>query len=339
MTDGLTVAVVGATGAVGEEMRAVLGERRFPVGRLVPLASARSAGGSVEWRGDDIRVDVLDDDSFRGVDLALFSAGTTVSERYAAVAVKAGCVVVDNTRAFRMDEAVPLVVPEVNRDALDGHAGIIANPNCSTIQMVVPLAPLHRAAGIKRIVVSSYQAASGAGRAAMDELRDQTVALLNFREPRVEQFQRRLAFDVIPEIDVFLPEGDTREERKMVDETRKIMSLPNLAVSATCVRVPVFVGHCLAVNVEFERALTAEAARALLAAAEGVEIDDDPNAYATTADVAGRDETFVGRVRADPSVPHGLNLWVAADNLRKGAATNAVQIAEELVARQLMRVP
>ncbi len=339
MTDGLTVAVVGATGAVGEEMRAVLGERRFPVRRLVPLASARSAGGSVDWRGNDVRVELLDEDSFRGVDLALFSAGTTVSEQFAAIAVKAGCVVVDNTCAFRMDKTVPLVVPEVNREALDDHKGIIANPNCSTIQMVVPLAPLHRAAGIKRIVVCSYQAASGAGRAAMDELRDQTVALLNFREPRVEQFQRRLAFDVIPEIDVFMPEGDTREERKMVDETRKIMGLPDLPVSATCVRVPVFVGHCLAVNVEFERPLDAADARALLLEAEGIEMDVDPNAYATTADVAGRDETFVGRVRDDASVAHGLNMWVAADNLRKGAATNAVQIAEDLLTRQLMRVP
>ena len=335
-----TVAVVGATGAVGEQMLEVLERRDFPVGKLLPLASARSVGKEVTFRGEAYPVRELTAQSFAGVDLALFSAGASVSRDFAPAAAAAGAWVVDNTSHFRMHDDVPLVVPEVNPGHLkDAPRRIIANPNCSTIQMVVPLAPLHRAAGIKRIVVSSYQAASGAGRAAMDELRDQTVALLNFREPRVEQFQRRLAFDVIPEIDVFLPEGDTREERKMVDETRKIMSLPNLAVSATCVRVPVFVGHCLAVNVEFERALTAEAARALLAAAEGVEIDDDPNAYATTADVAGRDETFVGRVRADPSVPHGLNLWVAADNLRKGAATNAVQIAEELVARQLMRVP
>jgi len=339
LSDGFTVAVVGATGAVGEEMCAVLAERRFPVGRLVPLASERSAGGSISFRGDDVLVRKLEDDSFEGVDLALFSAGSSVSERFADSAVASGCVVVDNTRAFRMSPGVPLVVPEVNASALDGHRGIIANPNCSTIQMVVALAPLHRAAGIKRVVVASYQASSGAGRAAMDELRDQTVALLNFREPKVEQFQRRLAFDVIPEIDSVLPEGDTREERKMVDETRKILGVPDLPVSATCVRVPVFVGHCLAVNVELKGALSAEDARAALAKADGVVIDDDPHAYATTADVAGRDETFVGRVRRDPSVAHGINLWVAADNLRKGAATNSVQIAEMLVERDLLRVP
>ena len=338
MATGLTVAVVGATGVVGEEMRAVLDERRFPVDRLVALASSRSAGGTVDWRGSDVLVTELDDESFRGVDLALFSAGASVSERFADSAVAAGCVVVDNTRAFRMSPSVPLVVPEVNSDALGDHRGIIANPNCSTIQMVVALAPLHRAAGIKRVVVSSYQAASGAGRAAMDELRDQTVALLNFRDPKVEQFQRRLAFDVIPEIDVVLPEGDTREERKMVDETRKILGRPDLAVSATCVRVPVFVGHCLAVNVELERALSVEDARRVLGEADGVVIDDDPAAYHTTADVAGRDETFVSRVRLDPSVEHGLNLWVVADNLRKGAATNSVQIAEALLERRLMRV-
>ncbi len=338
MGEGLTVAVVGATGAVGEELRAVLEERSFPVQRLVLLASARSAGGTVQWRGDKLTVEELDDESFRGVDLALFSAGTSVSERYADSAVAAGAVVVDNTRAFRMSPGVPLVVPEVNADALAKHSGIIANPNCSTIQLVVALAPLHQAAGIKRVVVSSYQAASGAGRAAMDELRDQTVALLNFRDPKVEHFQRRLAFDVIPEIDVMLPEGDTREERKMVDETRKILGLAGLGVSATCVRVPVFVGHCLSVNVEFERALSPEEARIALAAADGIVIDDDPAAYATTADVAGQDETYVGRVRRDTSVEHGLNLWVAADNLRKGAATNAVQIAEALLERRLMRV-
>ena len=339
MGDGLTVAVVGATGVVGEEIRTVLAERRFPVERLVPLASARSAGGSVDWAGDDVVVRLLDDQSFDGVDLALFSAGSDVSERFAPLAVKAGAVVVDNTRAFRMDPEVPLVVPEVNADALTGHRGVVANPNCSTIQMVVALAPLHRAAGIRRVVVSSYQAASGAGRAAMDELRDQTVATLSFRDPPVEQFQRRLAFDVIPQIDVFMPDGDTREERKMVDETRKILGAPDLPVTATCVRVPVFVGHCLAVNVELEADLDPRDAHALLTKSEGLVVDADRDVYPTSVDVVGQDETFVGRIRRDPSVAHGLNLWIAADNLRKGAATNAVQIAEQLRQRHLLHVP
>ncbi len=338
-SERLTVAVVGATGAVGEEMISVLREQRFPVGRLLPLASERSAGSTVDWHGDDIRVEVADEAAFEGVDLALFSAGGSVSERLAPAAVKAGAVVVDNTRHFRMEPGVPLVVPEVNADHLESHRGIIANPNCSTIQMVVALAPLHRAAGVKRVVVSTYQAASGAGRAAMDELKDQAVALLNFRDPPVKKFQRRLAFDVIPQIDVFLPDGDTREEWKMVVETQKILDAPNLPVTATCVRVPVFVGHCISLNVELERDLPPEEARALLAESPGIRMDPERDVYPTAVDVAGRDETFVGRVRRDPSVPHGLNLWVAADNLRKGAATNAVQIARALLDRGLCRVP
>jgi len=330
---GLVVAIVGATGAVGEEMRAVLAEHDFPVSRLVPLASQRSAGTQVEWRGEQVTVQVLDDDAFEGVDLALFSAGTTVSERYAPKAVAAGAIVVDNTRAFRMHPEIPLVVPEVNAHALADHPGIIANPNCSTIQMVAALQPLHAAAGLKRVVVSTYQSASGAGREAMDELRDQTVALLNFAEAKAQVFPRRLAFDVLPHIDRFEDDGYTREEHKMVNETRKIMGLPDLPVVATCVRVPVFVGHACSINVEFERPLDVAAALDALEAAPGLVVERDPTRYPTTADCVGEDAVYIGRVRRDPSVNHGLALWVVADNLRKGAATNSVQIAEALLER------
>ncbi len=336
---GLRVAVVGATGVVGREMIAVLASRRFPVADLLPLASERSAGEHVEWGGADVLVEALDDDAFEGIDLALFSAGASVSERYAPLAVKAGAVVVDNTSAFRMLPEVPLVVPEINAHALVGHRGIIANPNCSTIQMVLALAPLEAAAGVERVVVSTYQAASGAGRDAMDELRDQTIDLLNFREAKVKHFARRLAFDVIPQIDTFQPDGRTREERKMIDEPRKIMERPDLRVAVTCVRVPVFVGHCVSLNVELRGPLPLARALEVLRAAPGLVVADRPEDFPTAADAAGQDEVFIGRVRIDDSVPHGLDLWVVADNLRKGAATNAVQICEALLARDLLRVP
>lgn len=331
--EGLVVAVVGATGAVGEEMRRVLDEHDFPVARLKPLASERSAGTTIEWRGHRIPVEVLGDDSFADVDLALFSAGTSVSTAFAPKAAAAGAIVVDNSRAFRMHPEVPLVVPEVNAAALDRHDGIIANPNCSTIQMVVALEPLRAAAGLKRVVVSTYQAASGAGRAAMDELRDQTVALLNFGEPKHRVFPRRLAFDVLPHIDTFADDGFTGEEHKMIRETRKIMSLPDLPVCATCVRVPVFIGHACSVNVELGAPMTVEAAHAALGAVPGVHVFDERDRYPTAADVVGEDGVFVGRIRQDPSVPAGLAMWIVADNLRKGAATNAVQIAEALIER------
>jgi len=313
-------------------MLEVLEERKFPVERIVPLASARSAGVGITWRGRSVKVEELTADSFEGVDLALFSAGAAISEEFGPIAVEAGTVVVDNSRAFRMVPQIPLVVPEVNPAALEGEVKLVANPNCSTIQVVAALAPLHAAAGLKRVVFSSYQSASGAGRDAMDELRDQAVALLNFGTPPVKQFQRRLAFDVLPQIDRFEPDGFTREEHKMVFETRKIMDLPELPVCATCVRVPVFVGHAVSVNAEFERPIDVETARAALEAAEGIELYDGYESYPMTADVVGSDPVHVGRVRTDPSVPHGLALWVVADNLRKGAATNAVQIAERLVA-------
>ncbi len=330
---GWTVAIVGATGAVGGELMSVLAERSFPVKRLVALASERSAGSEVEFAGEPLKVAPLNDSSFEGVDLALFSAGAAVSEQYAPLAVRAGAVVVDNTSFFRMHADVPLVVPEVNPAAVDVHRGILANPNCSTIQAVVALAPLHGLAGLRRVVYSTYQSASGAGRQAMEELKDQTVALLSFRDPPVSRFPRRLAFDCIPQIDTFLDDGSTKEERKMVEETRKIFNLPGLAVVATCVRVPVFVGHAVAVFVEFDRSITLEAARAALRDAPGVDLTEDPTAYPTAVDAAGDDPVLVGRLRVDPSVPHGLAFWCVADNLRKGAATNAVQIAELLASR------
>jgi len=338
MARKLTVAVVGATGAVGSEMLAVLADRRFPVDRLVPLASHRSAGTEVTFDGDTHVVAELGERSFEGVDLALFSAGAATSERYAPVAVAAGAVVVDNTSFFRMRPDVPLVVPEVNPNALDDHRGIIANPNCSTIQSVVALAPLHALAHVRRVMFSTYQSASGAGQRAMEELKDQAVALLNFRDPPVEKFPRRLAFDCLPQIDKFLDDGHTKEERKMVDESRKIMALPDLRVSVTCVRVPVFVGHAVALHAEFSRPVSVSAARAALAAAPGVVLHEEHAAYPTAVDAAGQDAVHVGRLRADDGLDNGLAMWVVADNLRKGAATNAVQIAEALIARDRLRV-
>lgn len=327
--DSLTVAVVGATGAVGREMIRILQERKFPVGMLIPLASERSAGAEIEWRGGTIRTGLLDEDAFEDVDLALFSAGAAVSEAFAKHALAAGAVVIDNTSAFRMDADVPLVVPEVNSHQLASQPKLVANPNCSTIQAVVPLKPLHDLAGLKRVVFATYQSASGAGQDAMDELRDQTIALLSFREVKTKVFGRRLAFDVLPEIDRLLDDGSTREERKMIDETRKILELPELAVSVTCARVPVFVGHAVAVHAEFERPIDLEAARAALEAAPGVDLRDD---YGTCGDAVGQDDCIVGRLRVDPGVPggRGLAFWVTADNLRKGAATNSVQIAERI---------
>ena len=329
----LNVAVVGATGAVGTEMLSVLAQRRFPVGRLRPLASERSAGTTVEYDGETVRVERLDEAAFEGIDLALFSAGSSVSERFAPLAVAAGAIVVDNTSFFRMRDDVPLVVPEVNAAALDGHAGIIAVPNCSTIQAVVALAPLHARFGLRRVTYCTYQSASGAGAQAMDELKEQAVALLNFRDPPVSRFPRRLAFDCLPHIDKFLDDGSTREEHKMVEETRKILELQALRVSATCVRVPVFVGHAVAVHAEFERPVTAADALAALEGAPGIILHAEAASYPTAADAAGGDEVHVGRVRVDAGTENGLALWVVADNLRKGAATNAVQIAEALIER------
>jgi aspartate-semialdehyde dehydrogenase len=331
--DKYVVAVVGATGAVGREMLEILEERKFPVSNLVPLASERSEGERLEFNGKKWTVKRLTNDPFKGVDIALFSAGAARSLEFAPEAVKSGAVVIDNSSAFRMDPNVPLVVPEVNPHALAKHSGIIANPNCSTIGMLVALKPLHDRARIKRIVVTTFQSVSGTGKKAMDELAEQTVALLNFKEVEKHVYPHQIAFNCLPHIDVFLENGYTREEMKMVTETRKIMEDESIRVTATTVRVPVFRCHSESVNIETERKLTANEARAILAAAPGVIVYDDPgrNIYPMAIDVAGKDDTYVGRIREDESIPNGLNLWIVSDNLRKGAALNAVQIAELLI--------
>ena len=331
----MRVAIAGATGAVGREMLRILEERKFPAEEVVLLASERSVGRKIPFRDSELTVSRLTEDAFVGVDLALFSCGASRSLEFAPAAVKAGAVVVDNSSAFRLDEGVPLVVPEVNVDALDSHGGVIANPNCSTIQLVVALKPLHDAARIKRIVVSTYQAVSGAGQAAIDEMQAQIKG--DTAAPK--KMPHEIAFNCLPHIDVFLEGGHTKEEKKMVDETRKIMSAPHLAVSATCVRVPVFNAHSESVNVEFEESVSPEEARALLARAPGVEVVDDVEsfAYPMPKDADGEDPVYVGRIRRDDSQENTLNLWVVADNLRKGAGLNAVQIAEALIEKGMLR--
>ncbi len=333
--NGLRVAVVGATGAVGREMLRMLEERSFPVAELLPLASARSAGTRLHAFGRDWQVAELTHDSFNGVDLALFSAGGARSLTFAPAAVAAEATVIDNSSAWRMDAATPLVVPEVNPDAVDEHTGIIANPNCSTIQMVLALKALHDAAGLRRVIVSTYQSSSGAGQSGVDELMEQTRACLDGTpaEPRV--FPRPLAFDCIPHIGDFAASGYTTEEEKMVYETRKIMDLPDLPVSATCVRVPVLRGHLEAVTVDLERRLDVAVARRVLSDFSGIRVLDDPTdkRYPTARDCAGNTDTWIGRVRQDLNLPTTLHLWIASDNLLKGAAWNAVQIAELLLQR------
>ena len=336
---GFKVAVVGATGNVGREILSTLAERNFPVDEVVALASSGSMGREVSFGEDDIlRVQALDTYDFRGIDIVLSSPGSKVSAVFAPRATKAGAVVIDNTSCFRMEPDVPLVVPEVNPEAIAQYQkrGIIANPNCSTIQMVVALKPLHDLARIKRIVVATYQSVSGAGRAAMDELFSQTRSVYVNDPIKPEQMTKQIAFNVIPHIDVFMDDGSTKEEWKMAVETRKILD-PDIAVSATCVRVPVFIGHAEAVNVEFTGPLTEDRARAALRKAPGIIVVDHrtDEGYVTPAEVAGEDAVYVSRIRRDPTVPHGLSLWIAADNLRKGAALNAVQIAEILVAEHL----
>lgn len=329
------VAVVGATGAVGEQMREVLEERLFPIGELRLLASERSAGQFLPFQEKQIRVEVLAEDSFEEIDIALFSAGGSVSAKFAPLAVAAGSAVVDNTSHFRMEPDIPLVVPEVNAKEIAGYKahGIVANPNCSTIQMVVALKPIHDAARIKRVVVSTYQSVSGAGRMAMEELSQQVAALFNGREVEKEKFPYQIAFNCIPHIDAFTEGGYTKEELKMINETRKILGEPSLRITATTVRVPVFCSHSESVNVETEKKLSAADVRAILREAPGVIVCDEPekNIYPMALDATGKDAIFVGRIRKDDSIPNGINLWVVADNLRKGAATNAVQIAEILI--------
>ncbi len=331
--DRYVVSVVGATGAVGNEMIAVLEDRDFPVERLRLFASERSEGVKLEFQGSEIPVETLKDDSFEGIDIALFSAGAERSRIWAPVAARSGCVVIDNSSQWRMDSDVPLVVPEVNPDDLKWHKGIIANPNCSTIQMVVVLKPLHDVARIKRVVVTTFQSVSGTGKKAMDELLRQTADLLNFREVKCNVYPHQIAFNCLPHIDRFLENGYTKEEMKMVNETRKIMGDETIRVTATTVRVPVFRGHSESVNIETEKKLTANEARAILSTAPGVVVYDAPekNIYPLAIYAAGKDETYVGRIREDESIENGLNMWIVSDNLRKGAALNAVQIAEKLI--------
>jgi len=334
MSRQYSVAIVGATGAVGEEMRSIVEQRNFPVGSLRLLASHRSVGKQFEFKGEKIKVEELAPDRLNGVEIVLSSPGATVSKQYVPEAIKRGCVIIDNTSAFRMEPGVPLVVPEVNPHAIKRHKGIIANPNCSTIQMVVVLKPLHDVAKIKRVVVSTYQSVSGTGMKAIIELREQTRAIMNGGNYPPKVYAHQIAFNALPHIDVFLENAYTKEEMKMVNETRKIMEDDSIKVSATTVRVPVYRGHSESVNLEFESEMTPEQAREILSRAPGVKVLDDPSKalYPLAINCEGLDDTFVGRIRIDDTVPHGLNMWIVSDNLRKGAALNAVQIAEHLIA-------
>jgi aspartate-semialdehyde dehydrogenase len=327
------VAVVGATGAVGNEMIATLEQRQFPVESLRLFASERSVGKSLCFRDMDLPVEVLDKNSFTGIDIALFSAGGERSKIWAPVAAASGCIVIDNSSQWRMDPDVPLVVPEVNGHDLTWHKGIIANPNCSTIQMVVVLKPIHDVAQIKRVVVTTFQSVSGTGKKAMDELMQQTADVLNFRPVIKNVYPHQIAFNCLPHIDSFLENGYTKEEMKMVNETKKILGDDSVAVTATTVRVPVFRCHSESLNIETVKNITANEVRAVLSTAPGIIVYDAPekNIYPLAIDVADKDETYIGRVREDDSVENGINMWIVSDNLRKGAALNAVQIAEKLI--------
>jgi len=326
---GYNIAIVGATGLVGRKMLQVLEERNFPVENLILLASEKSAGTELKFNGESFKVEKLTPEKFKGVDIALFSAGSDISHEYVPEAVKRNCVVIDNSSAFRLVEHVPLVVPEVNREKIFEHRGIIANPNCSTIQLVVVLKPLHDNFKIKRVVVSTYQSVTGAGKRGVDQLMDE----IQGKEPHNMKFPHRIAFNCIPHIDVFYDDGYSKEEHKIMKETKKIMGDETLRVTATCVRVPVMGGHSESVNIEFERDFEIEDVRRILCNSPGIILQDEPfkNVYPMPINSHDRDEVFVGRIRRDPSVENGLNLWIVADNLRKGAATNAVQIAEELI--------
>ncbi len=333
------VAVAGATGAVGSEMIKTLEMRKFPIGELRPLASVRSKGKTIKFNGEDVTVGLLSKDSFSGVDVALFSAGGDRSIEFAPSAADAGAVVVDNSSAFRMEDDIPLVVPEVNphRIADYKNRGIIANPNCSTIQMVVVLKPIHDAAKIKRVVVSTYQAVSGSGLVAIDELTEQSRAVLDSKDFIPSVYPHQIAFNSLPHIDSFLENGYTKEEIKMTNETIKILEDESIAVTATTVRIPVFYSHSESVNIETEKKLTVSDVRKILGGAPGVVVQDDPqkNIYPLATNAAGKDETFVGRIREDFSIANGINMWIVSDNIRKGAALNAVQIAEYLIEKHL----
>jgi len=336
---GYTVAVVGATGNVGREMLDILAERSFPADEVIALASRRSQGTEVSFGDRTLKVKALEHFDFAGTDICLMSAGAAVSREWSPKIAAAGAVVIDNSSAWRYDSDVPLIVPEVNADAITGFRkrGIIANPNCSTAQLVVALKPLHDRARIKRVVVATYQSVSGAGKEAMDELFSQSKAVFTLDEIAAKKFPKRIAFNVIPHIDVFMEDGSTKEEWKMVVETKKILD-PKIKLTATCVRVPVFIGHSEAVNIEFEQPITADEAREILRAAPGCLVIDsrEPGGYVTPYEATGEDATYISRIREDATVENGLAIWVVSDNLRKGAALNAIQIAECLINRKLI---
>lgn len=338
MARGYNVAVVGATGAVGKEMLKVLEQRNFPVRNLRALASERSEGKMLEFAGESLKVERLTTSSFEGIEIALFSAGASVSREFSPIAAKRGAVVVDNSKAFRMDKNTPLVVPEVNPHALRSHKGIIANPNCSTIQLVVAINPIHQRVKVKKLVVSTYQAVSGTGKEAIRELTEQSKQLLSRQKITKKVYPHQIAFNLLPHIGDFLPNGYTEEEMKLVNETRKIMEDESIAITATCVRVPVFNSHSEAVTLETEEKISVEEVRKILSRAPGVIVEDSPGQeiYPLPIKAAGRDEVFVGRIRKDLSSPNGINMWIVADNLRKGAALNAVQIAELLIEQALL---
>ena len=333
------VVILGATGAVGIEFRKILLERKFPIDKIRFLGSS-TVGKQIDFGGRTVTVEAVGDDSFKGFDIALFSAGASISRQVARQAAEAGCIVVDNSSAWRMEPDVPLVVPEVNPDDVDWNRGIIANPNCSTIQMVVALKPIHDRARIRRVVVNTYQAVSGTGLKAIEELDLQVKDLVQGgQKTQRKVYPHRIAFNCLPHIDVFLPNGYTREEMKMVNETRKILGDDSIRVTATTVRVPVYHGHSESVNIETEKKITAEEVRELLRGAPGVTVEDDPsrNMYPLAINAAGKDDVFVGRIREDESIPNGINMWVVSDNIRKGAALNTVQIAELLIKKGLVK--
>jgi aspartate-semialdehyde dehydrogenase len=336
----LRVAVAGATGNVGREMLNILAERAFPVSEVVALASSRSLGTEISFGDKTLKVKTLENHDFRNTDLCLMSAGGDISKIWSPKIAAQGCVVIDNSSAWRYDQDVPLIVPEVNPDALSAFSkkNIIANPNCSTIQLVVALKPLHDRFGIKRVVVSTYQSVSGAGKEGMDELFDQTRAIFSATDPKAKKFPKRIAFNVIPQIDVFMEDGYTKEEWKMMAETKKILD-PKILLTATCVRVPVFIGHSESVNIEFERPVSPDEARTILRSAPGVQVIDkrESGGYITPHEAAGEDATYISRIREDATVENGLNFWCVSDNLRKGAALNAIQIAELMVKRGLLK--
>lgn len=337
MAEGIKLAIVGATGAVGQEMLKVLEERKVKIKQLLCLADPREAGTIVKFAGEEYKVKAASNEAFRWADVALFAVGNEISLQLIPQAVAQNCVAIDNSYAFRLDESVPLVVPEVNPEDIEWHKGIIANPNCSTTIMVVAINPIHQAAGLKRVIVSTYQAVSGAGKVGLDELDQQIKAHINGLQPKTQVFQHPIAFNLIPHIDIFMEENYTREEMKMVWETRKILHLPELKIAATTVRVPVYRSHSEAINLETERFLSVNDARQILSDSPGIVLQDDPmqNSYPMPLFSSNQDEVFVGRLRRDISVENGLIMWVAADQIRKGAATNAVQIAQLIIEKNL----